>query len=124
MRCLALRDCLCHPRFKRCIEIAQGLLGLLARGDIERGASDTQTASRDIEHASPFCSNPAQNAVFLADGAIIDIVKRALRGVGCGQISCASCFTVIGMQASVEVRHGNRHVGRDPEHGLGLGWPD
>ena len=96
---------------------AQGLLGLLAGGDVDRRA-DHPHAAPALEDPAPLGGDPAHDAVLLADGAVLDVVEGAPVGIEGGGEGRARGLPVLGMQAGVVIGHRDRHVGRDPEHRL------
>ena len=124
LRLLALGDGGFDPGLERRVELPQRLFGFLARGDLDRGAGDAKAPARRIEHAAPLRRDPSHDAVFLADGAVLDVVERARRRVGRRREGRGRGLAVVRMQAVVEVLHRDRHVGRDAEHRLGARRPD
>ena len=69
-----------------------------------------------VEHAAALGRDPTQDAVFLADRAILDIVEAPPSGIGRRRVGLCHAGQVVRVQARKEIFHGDGHVGRDPEH--------
>jgi hypothetical protein len=74
--------------------------------------------------AAPLGRDPADHAILFADGPVFDVVERAPpRIAGGGKGGCRT-LPVVRMQPVVEIRHRDRHIRRNAEHGLDAGRPE
>ncbi len=98
-------------------------LGLLARRDLDRRAHGADADARRVEQPLALGRHPADDAVFLADRTVFDVVDGADVRIERRQEGDARDLAVFGMQAGIEVGHAARYAGRDAEHRLGAVGP-
>jgi len=79
------------------------LFGLLALGDVDRGADHAHASIAAVEKSAALGSNPSNRSVLFADGAIFDVIACPLRGVASGRKSGRGRLLVVGMQPSVKI---------------------
>ncbi len=94
------------------------LFGLLAHGDVQGRAQHSRASAGLLENPAPLGRDPPQQPVFLADGAVFDIVESPRVRIDGGREGLGDPGTVVRMQAGVEIGHGDRLTGRNPEHSL------
>ncbi len=111
-------------RFQGLVEFAQQFLGALARGYVDRRAGDPDATVGLVEHTPALRRHPPDQAVFLADGAVLDVVEGAPIGVGRGGVGRAGRRPIVRMQAVVEILHGHGRVRGNAEHRFGARRPD
>src|SRR4029077_8668357 len=97
---LALGQGTSHALLQTLVETAKLLLRGFASGDIDGGADDAPAAVA-FEYGPSFGRYPADDAVFLSDGAIFDVVERAFHGVARRGVGCNRGLPIVGMKSAV-----------------------
>jgi len=85
---------------------------------------DPQAPARIVEDAAPLRGDPADNPVLLADDAVLDIVSRAVLRVRRRFVAGQHAVAVVRVEAGIEIRPGDRGVGRDAKGGLDPRLPE
>jgi len=121
---VALGRALGDLMLKPLVKLMKPDLRSLARRDVDGGADHAKARATRIEQAAPLRRNPADDTIFLAHGAIFDVVQGTKVGIARGLVSLARLLPIVWMNAVVEVVQRDRHVRRDAEHRLHPGRPE
>ena len=114
----------CDLLLKTFVQLEQAPLGRLACGHVDGRPDHSRADARLVEQAAPLGGDPADNAVLLADGAVLDIVERAANGVARRLVSRTRLLPVIRVNVVVEVCQSDWHIRRDAEHRLDAWRPE
>ncbi len=114
---LALRQSRRNALLKRFVQVPQFLLGFLASAYIDRGA-DHADAAVAIKDASSLRRYPADDAVFLPDRPIFNVIDGPYRRVGRRRKGGGGGFVILGVKTGVKIGDRDRHIGGNSEHRL------
>ncbi len=105
LRLLPLGDDFRHAPLQIFIQRTQLGFCPLSPSDINRGSYHAQAVPAGIENASALSRYPPDQAIFFANGAVFDIIKRALNGIARFRKRVCRRSAVVGMQPIVKIGH-------------------
>lgn len=109
---LQFRRAFGYTGFERLVQFAELFFNPLAFGDIDGCANYPGAIPISVEQAAAFGGNPTDNAVFLADRPIFNVIERARFRIARVFIGLTSCYLVIGMEGMAQVARWGNYCGR------------